>query len=287
MTPIAGLVLAAGAGGVVAYRLGLFKPPAVTVPEERGRGLECAAPLLVGAFAVYCVQQAAGLMAAWLTGLAALPRQEGVPPPTDLLARTQLLWVGIAAPMAVCIAIWTLRQAMGAPSSGGRLPPARSASLLGRGVLWGVCTLPLVFAVGAVAGQVSGWLGRPVDPTAHVMLKLIADPEVDAGSRWMLITAAVVGAPVLEELCYRGLLQRGLAVATGSHGGAVLGTSVLFAVMHVGVIPGSSLAPALLQIFALSVVLGLLAAKTGTVLTSMVVHAMFNAVSIAAAVSGL
>jgi membrane protease YdiL (CAAX protease family) len=91
----------------------------------------------------------------------------------------------------------------------------------------------------------------------------------------------------MEEVCYRGLLQPAVARTLRSHVGAVAVTAVLFTVMHVPVIPAGSLWPVLVQLIALALVLGLIAARAGSVIPSIVVHATFNAVSIAVAVWGI
>lgn len=250
-------------------------------------------PLFLGVLAVFVSLGLVGAFVAAATGMAAysLPSstvngggaQAGGVPPVELVARTHLLIALVSMPIAGAITWWT-RRAAGQPLDG---DPTRGARTAGEGVLWCLVVLPLVFTVGVAASAASAALGQPVDRTAHSMLKLIADGSGSAAPRWMLVGAAVIGAPVIEELIYRALLQRGLMTLTRSAWPAVLLTSAVFTAMHAGVIPSGSFWPAASVLFSLSVLLGLLFARTGSVLTTIVVHAGFNAVSIVAAVYGL
>ncbi|MFT3686793.1 MAG: CPBP family intramembrane metalloprotease [Phycisphaerales bacterium] len=228
-------------------------------------------PLFLGFLAAFVWIGVAGQgVAVWMGA--------GKDAPPALIARTQLAASAVQIVPVLLIAALACRLAqVPRPTLGG-------AQLVLHGAGWAVLLLPAVAAVGTVASAVSQALGHPVDQSAHVLLKMIAGRESDAATRWMLIAGAVVAAPLLEETCYRGLLQRGIARVLRSNLGAVVATSLIFASMHIPVIPTDSLWPALTQVFALALVLGFVAARSGSVLPSMVVHATFNAVSIAVAV---
>lgn len=51
------------------------------------------------------------------------------------------------------------------------------------------------------------------------------------GSVWLVVVVVVIGAPLVEELFYRGLLQRSLA-ARFSQGSVLVGVAALFAIVH-------------------------------------------------------
>ncbi len=51
------------------------------------------------------------------------------------------------------------------------------------------------------------------------------------GSTWLLVAVVVIGAPIVEELFYRGLLQRSLA-ARFAHVPVVIGVAAVFALVH-------------------------------------------------------
>ena len=88
----------------------------------------------------------------------------------------------------------------------------------------------------------------------------------------LLVAVVVVGAPVVEELFFRGLLLRALAGRIGRPG-AVGVSAVLFGLVH--------FEPLQLPVLVLfGVVLGLLAVRTGRLGPSICAHAAFNAVAV-------
>lgn len=89
----------------------------------------------------------------------------------------------------------------------------------------------------------------------------------------LLVLVVVVGAPVVEELVYRGLVQRSLSRTVGAASGLLL-ASILFAVIHFSPVeyPGLFLAGS---------VFGLGTALTGRLGSSIVTHAAFNAAGLA------
>ncbi|HYC99937.1 MAG TPA: CPBP family intramembrane glutamic endopeptidase [Phycisphaerales bacterium] len=276
--PLFGLILAALIAATVAVRLKLFSPPLPAfVPRGPGEGGEIAPPLLLGAFAAYSVSRLLGWGAALVTGRASYG--PSVQAPLELEAQTAVLAMLMGMPAVVAIAWWSRRLVIQPfdPS------PARIPALGGQAVLWGLVVLPIVFSLGLAARWLSEWLGQPVDSAAHLMLKRIVEPSGDPAWRMCLIASAVIGAPVIEEFCFRALLQRGVMTLTRSAWPAIVFTSALFTVMHVGSIPAGSFWAAATVIFSLSVLLGLLFARTGSVVTVIVVHGMFNAANIAAA----
>jgi len=92
--------------------------------------------------------------------------------------------------------------------------------------------------------------------------------RADGGSIVLLVLIVVVGAPVVEELFYRGLLQRPL-VARFSDALVVIGVAALFALVHFRPVeyPG---------LFAFGLVLGTCAALTDRLGLPIVTHMSFN-----------
>jgi membrane protease YdiL (CAAX protease family) len=88
----------------------------------------------------------------------------------------------------------------------------------------------------------------------------------------LLFLLLAVGAPVVEELFFRGLLQRALARRLG-RGVAVLGSAVVFGLAHFELLQ----LPALILF---GVVLALLADRTGRLGPGIVAHAVFNAATV-------
>jgi membrane protease YdiL (CAAX protease family) len=85
----------------------------------------------------------------------------------------------------------------------------------------------------------------------------------------LLVIIVVIGAPIVEELVYRGLLQRSMSAAFGVVPGLVV-MSIWFALMHPTPIewPGLVVAGALF---------GAGLALTGRIGPGIITHAAFNA----------
>jgi sodium transport system permease protein len=89
-----------------------------------------------------------------------------------------------------------------------------------------------------------------------------------------------VGAPVFEELLFRGLLHSTLRARLGQ-GVALILTALIFALMHD---TGQTLHDPRsfpLPIFYLGIVLGLIRERTGSVVPGMAVHALNNFIALA------
>lgn len=88
------------------------------------------------------------------------------------------------------------------------------------------------------------------------------------GSVWLLVLVVVIGAPLVEELFYRGLLQRSLA-ARFSHGPVLVGVAALFAVVHFrpAEFPG---------LFAIGLLFGWSALRWNRLGPAIMVHVGFN-----------
>ncbi|MFP3938282.1 MAG: CPBP family intramembrane glutamic endopeptidase [Phycisphaerae bacterium] len=91
----------------------------------------------------------------------------------------------------------------------------------------------------------------------------------------LLVFAAVVLAPVSEELLFRGLLQSAARRHLGNAWLAVLLTSAAFALLHLR-IPQT-----VLPIFILSLVLGYTYERSGRLFSPILIHMLFNGVSTA------
>jgi uncharacterized protein len=97
----------------------------------------------------------------------------------------------------------------------------------------------------------------------------------------LAVIAAVVLAPVAEELLFRGLLHRGLRRRLRVVPATAL-SSVLFAVVHVDVALSQPLA--LVGLTLVGVILAVAYERTGSLIVPVVIHAVHNAVTIAAVV---
>jgi membrane protease YdiL (CAAX protease family) len=120
--------------------------------------------------------------------------------------------------------------------------------------------------------------GREYQMQQHQQLKLITEyPQLPV--RIMIVFLAVVIAPLLEEMLFRGFVQttlRSFINIRNSAWAAIAISSVFFATMHAD--PGHW--PAL---FVLGVCLGYSYEKSGSLLRPIFIHSFFNASSVAIA----
>lgn len=139
---------------------------------------------------------------------------------------------------------------------------------LWRGVLALLAAYPLLVLVQAM---VYGAAGGEMAPQDVVQFLQGAETPRD---RLAVLVMAVAVAPVAEEMIFRGYLypigKRHLGPFV-----SMVGTSLLFAVLH----GHMASIPAL---FTLAMCLGLAYEKTGSLLVPMIMHAVFNTVSVVA-----
>lgn len=92
---------------------------------------------------------------------------------------------------------------------------------------------------------------------------------VDGGSTVLLFVMVAIGAPLAEELLYRGLLQRSLA-ARFNEALVVVAVAAVFALVHFRPVEYVGL-------FAIGLVFGVAALRTGRLGLAIMIHVGFNA----------
>lgn len=102
-----------------------------------------------------------------------------------------------------------------------------------------------------------------------------AEEIADMAPGWwaaVLVAVVVVGAPIVEEIVYRGCLQTRLSTTLGTAAG-VTATSAIFALVHLTPVelPG---------LFVFALVLGAARHRTGSLGLPIVTHMAFNAVGL-------
>ena len=221
--------------------------------------------------------------------------------PKRSLLSILLLWVGCyLTAVLLSVAVTTISGTSGNATSDSPTTWVLALSALG---LW----LPFVFMLRWVARRAgtdfrqyfgmrfatTDWLGIPLGVFCQVVLMNVVNwplnkwfpdtfnPQrietrardmVDAAhGAWFIVlfVVVVVGAPLVEELVYRGFIQGGLQSQIGSTWALII-TSAWFTVVHLEPIefPG---------LFAFAIVLGLCYRRTQRVGLSMVTHLAFNA----------
>lgn len=154
----------------------------------------------------------------------------------------------------------------------------------------------LLITIGAtqVVLMLTVWMGQTPPDTAHPTLQALATGAL--GRReYALILSAVVAAPVLEEMVFRGLFQTVLVQsgAIARRWTVVLLVAALFTVFHAGAVvvrdgDGNFVQfawQALVTLGALAVCLGYVYERTGSLWPSIVLHATFNTLNIAVVIA--
>jgi len=161
----------------------------------------------------------------------------------------------------------------------GRSRPRRLMGL-GTSAVVGAVTLVALWPVMSGASFVLGALARaiqqePIDPIAHDTLRQLVESPADA---WLVVMSLLVilVAPVLEEVTYRGILQRTIIGLDFGRYTAILITSCVFVFMHLTVARWHAL-PAL---FVLSLGFGWVYERTGRLAAPIVMHVLFNALNL-------
>ncbi|WP_422935372.1 type II CAAX prenyl endopeptidase Rce1 family protein [Sinomonas sp. P47F7] len=150
-------------------------------------------------------------------------------------------------------------------------------------LLWGLGIGCLVRAIDAIVRLVvTGSTGLVQQPT----LSAIGSPPLDTIA-WGIV-APVIVAPLLEEIYFRGLLQRALADTFATFGKiakwvtAVVLTSVVFAAVHALLLlptPGDALLAGIAT-FVFALAAGTTAAATGRLGGAIVGHVVFNGLGV-------
>lgn len=178
------------------------------------------------------------------------------------------------------------------------------AGIIG-GIIAFAITFPVVMTVGWAASILARWArGEPVGPVAHDTLRLLTETGPGSGSDsqspwwWIVVAGVLIGAPVLEELVYRGFIQTAVrrailwGHASRPHASttppprrraawtAILITSTLFALMHWSIVEPH----ALVTLFVLSIAFGITYERTQRLTAPIVMHLLFNAANLGLAI---
>lgn len=150
------------------------------------------------------------------------------------------------------------------------LAPGDPIPVLKKGALLAGAVMPIVFACSLIVQEVLGPENKPQEIVQYFMN---AAAHSDWGRVVLAAVFAIGVAPVMEEFIFRGYFYGVLRRYTGCIP-ALLITSLLFALVHVNL-------AALLPLLVLAGCLTLAYEATGSLLTPMVMHAIFNALMLA------
>lgn len=134
------------------------------------------------------------------------------------------------------------------------------------GALNYIMVMPLFFAVTYLSHKIFQHYHTPINPVQFESMQ--AQNSLD---RLLLLLVTAVGAPIVEELMFRGLLYPALKPAWGGKVGAALVSGAIFAIVHPTIPSG------FLPIMLLGVTFALTYERRGSLLANIVMHAIHNA----------
>lgn len=135
--------------------------------------------------------------------------------------------------------------------------------------LLGYCgAIPVMSVAFVIAVTMQRTVFEHLPTQEHPVVPLMAS---GGAALWLAFVLAVVVAPVIEEIFFRGVLFRGLRSRMGL-GGAAAFSAFVFASLH------PTLPSGFLPIFTLGMVLAVLREKTGSLYPGMIAHALNNGI---------
>ncbi len=268
---------------VIVWRLGYLRASALDAAPRRRVGLGALdlamsfAVMFLGMVAVHMVASRLGMSVGGEQVSGEAGQGVGELDAGQYLMRV-LLDQGLAKLPVVLFVLWRCSAWRGGLNElgVGMRKPVRDALA---GVVGLAAALPMAMGLSVVVVFVGELTGHPQPEIGHDMLAVLQQ----ASSLWVtvgLFVSAVVAAPVLEEVIFRGLVQTALVgmFGWGHRWIALIAASVVFAGVHTNqpwqVLP---------SLFVLAMVMGWLYERTGSLWPSVIVHAGFNAVNVALA----
>jgi membrane protease YdiL (CAAX protease family) len=174
-----------------------------------------------------------------------------------------LLANAIAMLIFTCVAAFILRMCGASWRDLGFRDPKPREGLRLACVTWVIIVPPLL--------ALAAFLDQFVEPYSHPIIEFLqADKSV--WSIALVLGAAVVAAPIAEEFFFRRILQGWLEIKFGDW--AVVVSAFCFGLAHLG--QGLGWVP----LIGFGLAAGYLARRRGTILPSIVLHALFNGLSV-------
>jgi len=140
---------------------------------------------------------------------------------------------------------------------------------LGQNILWGfsvaVANIPIVLFAAFLGQFLFSWLPKAVHPASVELAQ-----QTDWFTLVTLFIGASIGAPILEEIMFRGTLLPALARVTQRPIAAILLQGLIFAIIHPTGIP------AWLALGSIGAMSGFATRQTGSLVPSIAMHAFHN-----------
>ena len=165
-------------------------------------------------------------------------------------------------------------------AAGKPVPPHRAILT---GLAGAVLSIPIVALFAIAVNAMLAAFGRPPAPeVAHETLRILVERR-DAILTILTLGHVALLVPAAEEAIWRGMLQPSMRRAGLGGLASVAATSLLFTAVHWTVIPPDGRPVGLAMLVVLSMALGILRERTGSLLAPIALHGAFNALNIALA----
>ena len=149
-------------------------------------------------------------------------------------------------------------------------PSCTARRALGKGLFYGLAVIPPVVLLSMAITTITEMLG--VEPHLQEVFDWLGDGSLTLGTRMFMMAAAVVIAPVAEELLFRGILFTAVLKSRSFFPAALL-VGLYFALVHFHAL-------SFLPLLALSIAFSAGYGATGSILTPIAMHALFNLTSV-------
>lgn len=148
--------------------------------------------------------------------------------------------------------------------------PARALTHFGWGVLALLGTMPIIIAYNLVAQLLMHWW--EIEPQLQDVTRIISSADT-LPLKIYFVLLAVIAAPVVEEILFRGVLLPAAARLIGIRAALVL-VAVLFSLVHGFYMPATGI------FFILSLAFSLAYIYRGSLITPIAMHAAFNGLTV-------
>lgn len=149
---------------------------------------------------------------------------------------------------------------------------------IGMGIISWLISFPLVSFFYEISEMITVWLYGKEGPEQSAVTYL----KMALTSPTLFITALIavlIGAPIIEEILFRGFLQTYLRNKLGIKS-AILVSSLIFALFHYSYQQGIGNFPLITSLFVLALFLGFIYERQRSLLASIALHMTFNSISV-------
>ena len=190
-------------------------------------------------------------------------------PPRSLASLTLNCIAYAVFGLSTCAIALTLRKTSFRSAFLARAAPWRIAYK--KGVFYGIATIAPILLLSYVCTEALAWVG--VDTSSQDVFAWLDDPALPPAGAFVISVTAILAAPITEEVMFRGILLPCALKPQRAFWPAALLIGVLFATVHFH--PAS-----FLPLIVLSLLFSAGYAQTGSILTPITMHALFNATSL-------